>query len=950
MNKKIKANFPGGSEWRKWDPHTHTKGTLKNDQFKSKSFEDFCKIFFRKAIENEIEAIGITDYFSIDSYKQIKQYVNNIDSYITYSDEEKEKIKNIFLFPNIELRILPVTGSGEMVNIHVIVNPDYVPSIENDLFNSIDTDSGTNRPYKMNKQGITALGKSIDADLNDEEAYKKGIYEYYLTHKDLKKLMENKEFKENVLIAVSNSSRDGASGFQEHYKFFEDAKESSLNAARRSIYCISNCIFSSNKKDIDYFCGNGKDSEKEVIKKCGSLKPCIHGSDAHIEDKLFSPDNDRFCWIKADLSFEGLKQILYEPKSGERVFIGPIKPDTKDSFKVIRRIKFHGTNDFPETIEFNGNLNSIIGSRSSGKSALLAYIAYCIDEKQAKELKEYGPGEGYPWKNINFECQVEWFNGKNCKDSPGNIIYIPQNHLYRISKEKKEIKEKIKPVLFNRIPEFESKYLGTERANAFLNEEISTLVNSWFEQKQALDELVRSIKELGSEKSIQLEIRKVNEKVKLIKEKVKINRTELSKFKKISGDISQMKSRKLIIDKELSQISSQNDENEYFRTIEIELIPSVRNLPSELQKRVVSLVNKTKDSMLIKANGLVKSYKDAITDEGNKIEENINSIELENRELINKHKKYSELEGLVTLLNKYQQTISEISILNKEKIKISSQLEEIQTKIINAINERNKNFEELKIFLDRVDQSTFDKITFSIEFDLDSDEKDKVVQKINMRETTRFVKKNELLINEIRKKPDIFLNSIYSGRQKINAGNDKLLVAKSALTLIEEILISAQMEGDRIGGISETTMTPGKRALFALRLILDESKDTWPLLIDQPEDDLDSRSIYDEIVPFLKNKKKERQIIMVSHNANLVIGADSETIIVANRNGEDRKNLDGREFNYFTGGIENTKSKDSSCKDTLLSQGIREHACQILEGGEKAFEHRINKFHFSRQQ
>jgi predicted ATPase len=152
------------------------------------------------------------------------------------------------------------------------------------------------------------------------------------------------------------------------------------------------------------------------------------------------------------------------------------------------------------------------------------------------------------------------------------------------------------------------------------------------------------------------------------------------------------------------------------------------------------------------------------------------------------------------------------------------------------------------------------------------------------------------------------------------------------------------MEGDRIGGFSEPTMTPGKRALFALRLILAESEDTWPLLIDQPEDDLDSRSIYDEIVPFLKEKKKERQIIMVSHNANLVIGSDSEQIIVANRNGDDRRNEDGLQFNYLTGSIESTKQKDEKCLDTLKSQGIREHACQILEGGERAFEHRSSKY------
>src|SRR5690606_16318430 len=114
----------------------------------------------------------------------------------------------------------------------------------------------------------------------------------------------------------------------------------------------------------------------------------------------------------------------------------------------------------------------------------------------------------------------------------------------------------------------------------------------------------------------------------------------------------------------------------------------------------------------------------------------------------------------------------------------------------------------------------------------------------------------------------------------------------------------------RIGGFSEPTMTPGKRALFALRLILVESEDTWPLLIDQPEDDLDSRSIYDDVVPFLKEKKKERQIIMVTHNANLVIGSDSEQVVVANRNGNDRRNEDGKEFNYLSGSLEHTQEKD----------------------------------------
>jgi hypothetical protein len=58
-------------------------------------------------------------------------------------------------------------------------------------------------------------------------------------------------------------------------------------------------------------------------------------------------------WIKADPTFEGLKQILYEPEPGDRVWIGSDIPDKKENFQVIRKIKFSNTNDFPEEIEFN---------------------------------------------------------------------------------------------------------------------------------------------------------------------------------------------------------------------------------------------------------------------------------------------------------------------------------------------------------------------------------------------------------------------------------------------------------------------------------------------------------------------------------------------------------------------------------------------------------------------
>lgn len=103
------SKYKRGSEWRKWDLHVHTKGTNKNDNFTSPDFESFCVILFKKALKKDISAIGITDYFSIDNYKRVKKYVEHINSSVDFNNQEKEKIKNIFLLPNVELRILPAT-------------------------------------------------------------------------------------------------------------------------------------------------------------------------------------------------------------------------------------------------------------------------------------------------------------------------------------------------------------------------------------------------------------------------------------------------------------------------------------------------------------------------------------------------------------------------------------------------------------------------------------------------------------------------------------------------------------------------------------------------------------------------------------------------------------------------------------------------------------------------
>jgi predicted ATP-dependent endonuclease of OLD family len=139
-------------------------------------------------------------------------------------------------------------------------------------------------------------------------------------------------------------------------------------------------------------------------------------------------------------------------------------------------------------------------------------------------------------------------------------------------------------------------------------------------------------------------------------------------------------------------------------------------------------------------------------------------------------------------------------------------------------------------------------------------------------------------------------------------------------------------------------MSDGKKAFVVLKLLLDFSDKKCPILVDQPEDDLDNRAIYRDLVQYLKKKKVERQIIVATHNPNIVVGADSELVIVANQHGVKSENHGSKKFAYKSGSLENSKPFDPTNPIVLDAQGIREHVCVILEGGDVAFKLREKKY------
>ena len=165
--------------------------------------------------------------------------------------------------------------------------------------------------------------------------------------------------------------------------------------------------------------------------------------------------------------------------------------------------------------------------------------------------------------------------------------------------------------------------------------------------------------------------------------------------------------------------------------------------------------------------------------------------------------------------------------------------------------------------------------------------------------------------------------------------------------LIKEIFVNDWFDYDYeiiYQGDNFKQMSQGKKAFVVLQLLLDYSDDKKPILIDQPEDSLDNRAIYHELRKYLVQKKDERQIIVVTHNPNIVVGADAENVIVANQHSPQTPNDREIKFDYINGALENSSLRNSSIKDILGQQGIREHVFEILEGGKEAFEKREQKY------
>ena len=718
-----------------------------------------------------------------------------------------------------------------------------------------------------------------------------------------------------------------------HEDFFINKNESQLDATRQSLYQFSDAIFSSNERDRKYFIGKSVDDEPTVIRKCGSLKPCFHGCDAHSNDKIFNPDDNRYCWIKADPTFDGLIQILYEPE--ERIKISDKNPILEFDKPYISNIKFKSNlsvfqdeDDLNflqnEGIPLNQNLVTIIGGRGEGKSMLTDYVASSfIGQEHSKEGIFNKNGEVNLSYHKSNQSEADIINFDLTEDKKAvEFIYINQGRLKTLVEKKDkqfQLANSIRKLAKLKEPEFD-KELDKQILDSLEN---FHELNRFFGTKDEEGNLINSIEYLESQEKA------INDFISNIT--TSENKDKLEKYSE--------------------NLRNRNNLNSKLKELN-ELEISLNNSVEELNREISKVNGEVSKITLIELSALKKQF-DEIVAWKSELQKEIENISVTISAVKEEFKDYKgDLTTLLNDIDKFQKNLSEI----RENIAISK-----------SKNEQLTKFKKKIFFSDTGHISLIDKIKTDYESQVSellknwAEFKD-VDSKERLNPSQKAIMKNLLTDLEIEVKIDFYIEKFYSliyhsidgakWRIKGNVEAQKNAFQITDLdsfydflrTKYEDFYDSDNIHSKTLKNIffkeSErkqylkvfpilkykgkdlNKISVGQKGTVYLKMMLATEAFSKPIIFDQPEDDLDNEFIMQNLISLFKELKQYRQVIIVTHNANLVVNADAEQVIVAS-------NIDG-ELNYVSGSLEN--------------QLINSKICQILEGGELAFEKRRRKY------
>lgn len=964
MNTQNRVNvYTRGSEWRRWDLHVHTPASYAWESVKD---DNACKQIINRMNESDISVFAITDYWTFDGFKKLME----IDAALP----KDEKLKKVVL-PGIELRFDILTDEADpndktRVNFQVIFNNDDGNGLYriNQFYSKLKLSS---TEKVISEYSFIEIAKEYPDDVlqklvgkkrsqcKDEDYLIAGYKSCYISYDCLSDMLKKDQgLGENLFIVVPWDKYGGISGIDPLLRDDIKKKLTKLSHALESardetikLFLLDESLLSSK---------SWAESWRQFLDN--SAKPCICGSDAKKIESIGVFPNNRVCWVKADTTFEGLKQTTYEPR--DRVYVGTDNPSAFrhvviDSFKVVDTNESFFLKEVG-SIPLNAGLNCVIGPRGSGKSTLLDAIAFSLGAQNVLD-EDRNNYVGFFFRRIKEEdlilSQVKSSSSGDMKDlSPlkarcsGFLFdYYHQKQIGYLADPNNE--ERLSRFLFEKI------FKGDAITESLFSELLGQRESYISQLAINREEIVACEKEIVKEREIRAKITDKNNRVKflsqdsiqhLLDERSKIIKLN-EKVKRIRSRIQNLEDEPLITGKELVEV-------EFFQEIRLSSLDPEGTVIPTSWKRLEDNVDNFLQSLGDNKEVLENKVKE-ITEEISKIEPSLN-LESKLNEIWEQIQTESAKHGFSVT----QDELGKLDSIQKEILTLEEQLKTIEghkNKKQSFLGERKRLLGNYNNYLASVKEkleNSFKELLYDDGAILNDTIKLEIRTMFLFDDYLEVIKSKAVPEGEEDQIPPRFPNKKALSELFKSLGRDKIVnnlresifddwntvgLGDAALEYFNKIKNKEEVAMHLEELLPELTSyllwrpeatrdfkllrncSIGERGTALLSVILVASHE--PLIIDQPEDDLDHFYLYKTLTPIIKEVKKRRQLIFATHDANIVVNGDAELILIVNTS-------DGQFGRVASATIENL--------DT------REKVLDILEGGKDAFETREKKYGF----
>ena len=913
----MSISFAQGSEWRRWDLQVHTPLSIVNNY--GGDWDRFIREL--EALPPEFKVLGINDYLFLDGYKRVLEYKN------------EGRLQNIdLLLPVVEFRIQKYAGIefGQLkrMNLHVIFSNDVTPeTIQSQFLNSLEGSyaltPGISEPTwdgTVTRKSLSDLGKAIKRSIPNEllrdygSDEREGFNSLNVDEKQIFKLLERPYFRDKFLTAVGKTEWDELS--------WTDASI----AAKKDIINRVHLVFTAAESAEKARAAQAKLVSQNVNSRMLDCSDAHSFTDATTKDRI----GQCFTWIKADPTFEGLRQILYEPKLRMRLQeenperseaytkIGPISLSLDDDLS-IKEEPSRATAPFcirgEYELAFSNNLTCFIGGRGTGKSTFTHLLYNIMQNKEVTRLAE----SKSPLLSLDIfpDPLAKIAEGTDCEIPIPTEFYF-QNEIESTARNLAEMSALIDYRLL-RLSKLDSG-IGLDlfkQSWEQAKDDYEIIVNAYYSSSKLLEALDRLRLTLSTLRR-QTEVLESDEYNKLSQDIIEVSNKLIS----IKSYKNEVEGIRLAVTELLDIVKGLDWSKEmgakYLAALKTALESEMKNIEGAYEKYIAKADAENFEQKQTNAEQILKKY---LEDKGlapenvqelseasaliNSTEEAIKTISKEKQPYDKKYEsKETATEGLVVAFDKYKeryrQAISTFRIMLDDLVisdqVIGFELIEDYSKLKNEALSfiRDNSVNESSIRSDAIDRILF------VDKDLEKyvKDKEKIRSTINEYEGADI---NKSIILQMFA-DDVFLEKFH-------------LLLISNYYDIENIRVETTL-GYKL--LRNTSF--GERCGIVLAIVV--AAGTNPIVIDQPEDNLDGRFISEVLVKLLRRQKSSRQIVLVTRDANIVIGSDAEQIHIL-------ETIDGR-------------TKVLPC--TIENSELRDKYIWILDGGEEAFNIRKNKY------